>query len=242
MSKELEALDIQENFINCFKELLTKTNPNILQINLTRNMAQEIVNLYEQYKNSNPSEALNKLLDRANHDEFLGRIETDKAINFLNENQAFANTIKQALIKAQEQALQRLEAIDNANPSEALELVNTFLKYYGENDFIEAEISKEDVLKIKQALLKAQEQEKENDRLDTKCLNILADNIRLENILKVIKKKRVDMETLENAIFREKAKQVKSGLQWYNNQVKFHSNKQLTEEEFDTLKRYLGNE
>ena len=66
MSKEIEAIDIQENFINCFKELLTKTNHNIMQVNITKNMAQEIVNLYEQYKKSKPSEALDKLEECAN--------------------------------------------------------------------------------------------------------------------------------------------------------------------------------
>lgn len=64
-----------------------------------------------------------------------------------------------------EQALQRLEAIDNANPSEALEDLEAL-----EQDIKDRVILAEDrQLKlcavIKQALLKAQEQEKENELL-----------------------------------------------------------------------------
>ena len=129
----------------------------------------------EAIENSNPSETLDKLLDRANHDEYLSRIGTEEAIKFLNENQMF-------------------------------------------------------VTSIKQALLKAQEQEKENDRLDTKCLNILADNIRLENILKVIKKKTVNILLLELA----------ENVDEYNERIV--PNGQLTQEEFELLKRYLENE
>lgn len=58
-----------------------------------------------------------------------------------------------------EQALQRLEAIDNSNPSEALIEVDKILGYFGGDD-VQIEtmtLSKHNVLKIKQALLKAQE-------------------------------------------------------------------------------------
>ena len=70
----------------------------------------------------------------------------------------WVETIKLELFKGK-QALQRLEAIDNANPSEALEeLFKT--TYFGSAE----EYKKIDNCynTIKQALIKAQEQEKEN--------------------------------------------------------------------------------
>lgn len=70
------------------------------------------------------------------------------------------------------QALTRLEAIDNANPSEALERLEN------NKNAIPYAI---DYRIIKQALIKSQEQEKEIDRLENQCLDVLADNIRLKN-------------------------------------------------------------
>jgi hypothetical protein len=95
---------------------------------------------------------------------------------------------------------------------EALELVNTFLKCYGENDFIEVEISKEDVLKIKQALI-------------TKSKKELAWNI--------VIKKNVSLYWLRQS---RNAKE-------YNIYIeRFRDTLSITKEEFDLLKRYLGNE
>lgn len=74
-----------------------------------------------------------------------------------------------------EQALQRLESIDNANPSEALECLDYIenkvkdLEYVAKQNDNEYLLSKyipsEKFNTIKQALLKAQEQEKENELL-----------------------------------------------------------------------------
>lgn len=61
-------------------------------------------------------------------------------------------------------ALQRLESIDNANPSEALETLKDMLIGNGINDNINDYVDNL-ILPIKQALLKAQEQEKENELL-----------------------------------------------------------------------------
>ena len=120
MSKELKALQM----LYCSGDLqldYVLSNKHTQDYKIVEKALQRL----EQIDNANPSEALNKLLDRANHDEYLGRIETDKAINFLNENQAFANTIKQALIKAQEQE-KVLEIIFEKN-------VNTLLLELAEN-------------------------------------------------------------------------------------------------------------
>lgn len=88
----------------------------------------------------------------------------------------WVETIKFELFKGK-QALQRLEAIDNSNPSEALKYVNgkiadleDDLQHYTivEKDKCKEFYIREDLKQftnIQQALLKAQEQEKENKEL-----------------------------------------------------------------------------
>lgn len=117
--------------------------------------------------------------------------------------------------------LQRLEAIDNANPSEALEEIKQIEFYVGTiiglefikgNDvFSEAkkrdyEIFKIKAEKIKQALLKAQQQEK---------------------VLGIIKDKQVNVRLLKRC----------KSVEQYNNNCPFGC--ELTQEEFDTLKEVL---
>lgn len=173
MSKELEALNIQANFINAFRELLSKTDHNVIQINITRNMAQEIVNLYEQHKNLKPSEALKDLEIVS---EFLG-------LNYARE----LNTIKQALLKAQEQEK--------------------------ENPILKACISdwEDDYEHLEYALHKEKE------------------------ILKIIKEKRVKIDLLYAS----------SSVEQYNDELVivygmwFVKDRQLAQDEFDTLKRWL---
>ena len=116
MEKELEAL---ENLIsktgcmndtcahlgNCLKDNKCRYNDDNLMCP-DHKMAKTLKNALTELKaikEAKPSEALEKLLDRANHDEYLGRIGTEEAIKFLNENQIFIATIKQTLLKAQEQ-------------------------------------------------------------------------------------------------------------------------------------------
>ena len=102
-----------------------------------------------------------------------------------------------------EKALQRLEAIDNANPSEALEELEQDIK----NRVILAEDKQLKLCAvIKQALLKAQEQEK---------------------VLEIIKEKYVEFYILLKS----------KNVEHYNSNTKF--GKELTEEEFDLLKRYF---
>lgn len=45
-------------------------------------------------------EALEKLFDRANHDEYLGRSNKEKSLAFLRENTIFKDIIKEAIDKA----------------------------------------------------------------------------------------------------------------------------------------------
>ena len=94
MSKEyLEAKDLQANFITCFNELLTKTDKDILVVNISREMAQDMVNLYEKYLTINPSEALEELFKTT---YFGSKEEYDKINNCYN-------SIKQYILKSQEQ-------------------------------------------------------------------------------------------------------------------------------------------
>lgn len=93
--------------------------------------------------NADPSEALEKL-------EFICKILKEKSIDIKWLFKHDYNIIKQALIKAQD-GIKRLETIDNSNPSEALNITKATEKYTGI-----------DLSVIKDALIKAQEQEKEN--------------------------------------------------------------------------------
>lgn len=105
--------------------------------------------------------------------------------------------------------LKELQAIKNANPSEALEDLKELHKLAYDIDVWKIEDIVQS-LHIKQALQKAQEQEK---------------------ILNIIKEKNVDMYMLNDlGTFEE-----------YNEWVlkKYGTYYQLTQEEFDTLKRWL---
>ena len=126
-------------------------------------------------------------------------------------------------------SLNRLKAIDNANPSEALEVLsfmsgymiptangNKFLK-----DFCDKEFST-----IKQALLKAQEQEKENAEY--------------KKVLEIIVKKKIDVNNFQTSLM------VMSNFTYryyINNSRDYHTCimfELLTQEEFELIKRWLG--
>ena len=100
---------------------------------------------------------LDSLLDRANHDEYLTRIGKKEALKFLEENEKYANIIKSSL--------QRLEAIDNAKPSEAMKCLEEIRRYFLFPKSEEYPI-------IKQALLKSQEQEKVLEIIKKKTISI----------------------------------------------------------------------
>ena len=112
-------------------------------------------------------------------------------------------------------ALQRLEQIENAKPSEALRAVNNELedcyeyeKRTGINNVVSMAISKELLIEIQQSLIKSQEQEK---------------------VLEIIFEKNVDVWQLKQCDFER-----------YNFWIRVYWSdfrKELTEEEFEILKR-----
>lgn len=125
-----------------------------------------------------------------------------------------------------EQALQRLEQIDNAEPSEVLECLETLLDKFGQQILIAEKLPRNateitnvleylnktpQVVSIKQALIKAQEQEK---------------------VLSIIYEKNVDIFELKCC----------SSAKEYNDSIRFKvgfiKNYELTQEEFDLLKRW----
>ena len=111
-----------------------------------------------------------------------------------------------------DKALQRLEAIDNSNPSEALKCLDKLAKQIEldeDTDYWEIRNAHKTV---EQALIKAQEQEK---------------------VLKIIFEKDVDIEYIKTCFYDEKG-----GLKEYNSWVGHDEDKELTQEEFDLLKRY----
>ena len=111
-----------------------------------------------------------------------------------------------------DEALLRLEAIDNANPSEALEELEKFTDFY-DTRYNRVCINAHDT--IKQTLIKAQEQEK---------------------ILSIIKEKRVDMFILESVSC---ASVYNATLE--KDFYKVDNYRFLTDEDFDSLKEMILN-
>lgn len=145
---------------------------------------------------------LNK--DLSNLMECLRKQEKDnKAILFVGRN------FKKVILPYEEyqKMYQRLEAIDNANPSEALEVVG-----YLKDHHLNAVPYYDWLNEIEQYILKAQEQEK---------------------VLEIVKEKQVDICELKICI-----DEYEDSLYQYNKRTieKF----KLTQEEFDLLKKILG--
>ncbi|MBO7691934.1 MAG: hypothetical protein J6T10_04780 [Methanobrevibacter sp.] len=101
--------ELYYEYFNTIKNYILKTQQK-------KKVNTDIIENYMAFRNdnANSNEALNKLLDRANHDEYLARIDRKEAIKFLNENQTFVASIKQALLKAQEQE-DKVKAFDLIN-------------------------------------------------------------------------------------------------------------------------------
>ena len=126
------------------------------------------------------------------------------------------------------QALTELKAIKEAKPSEAMEKLEEIINYYTEPQYDVCESSYPNEFKdmwekelntIKQALLKAQEQEKENAEY--------------KEVLRIIFEKDVIIRNFKHYV---KTYDRNVALKMYNSFV--YKDEQLTEEEFDLLKRW----
>jgi len=150
------------------------------------------------------------------------------------------NTVEDAFPKNAEEAFQCLEPIDNANPSEALDCLFR-LGHNHRKDYINGK-HKEDYSIVEQALLKAKEQEKENARKDNLIKYYESIILEHQQILKIIKKKRVNIDELLDCI--RLCNTDNEALESYNYKVSLLWNDPndylLTYEEFDLLKRWLG--
>lgn len=113
------------------------------------------------------------------------------------------------------EALQRLEAIDNVKPNEALECLEVINNYgCGINDNMKfSEVFEKEYSTIKQALLKAQEQEK---------------------MLKILFEKRIDLESFYTSFIEGNY-----DYNFYDIHYGTYGLECLTEEEFELLKRYF---
>lgn len=154
------------------------------------------------------------------------------------------------------QALQRLEQINNANPSEALKCLEENLKCYSKPICNGSMVKNEYVIdywhycinneKIKDTLLKAQELKSDNNALLEENNDLYAEltfankqykelteyTKQYEKALKIIFEKKVDIELLEFCEDRYE----------YNMHFSFIEVYHLTEEEFNLLKRWAENE
>ena len=132
--------------------------------------------------------------------------------------------------KAIKQALLELKAIKEANPSEAIEkldnIKNRINFYYEMYKF--DDLCKDEIDTIKQALTKAQEQEKVLSIIKEKCLTncnlaLVEDNVHYENYCK------------EFEYFLNKYNESPNGFEITKEDL-------LTQEEFDTVKRWAKDE
>ena len=147
-----------------------------------------------------------------------------EAVNELRENLDFEGCldyINEKRINDIKQALTRLEQIDNASSSEALECLEEIIHEFNEPHYeLSGEYSysnellkrcENEINTIKATLLKAQENEK---------------------VLEIIKEKDVDIFMLRRF----------NTLEAYNNYAKYKLKaKELIQEEFEILKRYFEN-
>lgn len=182
-------------------------------------------------------------------------------------NDTYRLYIKKNEMEFLEKSLQCLESIDNANPSEALECLEKIENYDEWSEFnscLSQDFPKE-YTTIKQALLKAQEQKVMIVEL---CEYYGLDNLYpyddLESIEYALKNARdmsshqiiellgkLNKQEKENAELKRvlsviKEKSDLSALEMANdvnefNEMTFHK-KPYTQEEFDLVKRYFGNE
>ena len=130
-------------------------------------------------------------------------------------------------IKDVQLAIDKFKQIDNINPSEALE----FLKQQAiafERSELAIKVANGNYDSIKQALLKSQEQEKENDILKGQVKYLTEVVIEFQKIHRIIFEKNVSIFWI---------KECKS-LEEYNYNVVDYM--KLTEEEFELLKRYCN--
>ena len=160
--------------------------------------------------------------------------EKEKAI--LEETIVNNSTIKQALTE--------LQAIKEANPSEALKELNEIIEYITEDKRVKYKATiLFDCKIIKQALLKAQELEKENSVLKA-CIKDWEDDYehlkfalyKEKEVLEVVFKKEVSISYLKSCIFDTNIEMFEDGLEEYN--FLTSNEDRLTQEEFDLLKRW----
>ncbi len=115
--------------------------------------------------------------------------------------------------RKKQQSLLRLDEIENANPSEALECFKE-IEERCKNDYEDCIVwydYKKELYTIKQTLLKSKEQER---------------------VLEIIKEKEVNLGMLKTC----------KTVEQYNAGCRIFERNELTQEEFDLLKRYSNNE
>lgn len=154
-----------------------------------------------------------------------------KELEALNKIQHDFGQLKgQELVNCYElisKGLQRLESIDNSNPSEALKQLGDIsyfiMEAYSDHEFLKdnQKESKQCFMNycsnIKRALIKAQKQEK---------------------VLSIINKKNVDIIRIKHLIFKSQKNPKYWDLRYYN-EARVIDDEKLTQEEFELLKEML---
>lgn len=168
--------------------------------------------------------------------EYLEALETikNKFIDLFHEDIPDFDTV--------EDALNRLESIDNSEPSEALECLKSLdiqTRFIG---ILDVPSWEKYLPIIKQALLQAQEQKKEIKELHqllgksvSDNANLIVDKSKKEQAWDIVKENRIDIEAFYTSFIEDE-----SDYDFYERHYGTYGTYCLTEEEFETLKRGLG--
>ena len=159
-------------------------------------------------------------------------IETTR---FLKGSDIITNQIKEALNTIQN----RLEAIDNANPSEALEELELVENWIRDRELKSSKVIEPSLTIIKQALLKVEENAKSEEILQKYYQEgITLDSVRAlkqekdsyKKILEIIKEKRIDIESFYSSFIEREFT-----YDFYSSFYGSYGRNKLTKEEFNLM-------
>lgn len=176
--------------------------------------------------------------------------EVLKAFNRLMEESPEVHTESYNLVYA---ALQRLEAIDNAKPNEALKGLEFICKILNEKGIDVKWLFKKDYNTIKQALQKAQQFDKAYEDVKALPLESLIETYKKDIVLDIFTKE-IEQLKQENADYKEVLRIINEKnvdiyvlqkfktVDEYNSKIVhiFGETRELTQEEFDLLKKYAN--
>ena len=230
MSKELEEFEEMYNWIYCNTGT---TYEDDVKLDKIRKNVKSALQRLESIDNAKPSEVIKKLDD-------ISYLVLNEIDDLKNKElwKSYFNTIKQALIKAQE----------TEKENAYIEKIKTMMK---QKDCVLRYIESDDCFAVKTILSDGwykltPEFVDNNVREEIKPLPLIEKNKQLKEenaeykrVLEIIKKKRVDLPYLR-CCFEDNQSEDRYNEYIGNKTIDYDHEEELTQEEFDLLKRWLG--